>query len=331
MADVQSYFEKFHVEIRTDYEMNKTLRDKRDIILAKIKKHVDESSLPRFERILQGSYIMGTGIVPQPGEDYDIDIGLAFHVNVADYPEPNVVRGWMLDAVGEHTADVQNRGPCIRVNYRDRFHVDLVVYGRESVNAHEHLRLGHKSRGWIPADPHGLRSYVDEAREPFGTTKDSATQTDQLRRVIRYLKRWNDHAIPNPSSDKPTGIALTMLAIKALPSPCVRWFDNSSDDAAALDRIACHAETLFPRISATKPTPEHEDLFSGICDASISELRDRFTTLRATLRAVAANADPHEACKALAEVFGPDFPIPKQSETGRSSNAPAIITSSASA
>jgi hypothetical protein len=36
MANVQKYFEKFHEAIRTDYETNKELRDKRDIILDKI-------------------------------------------------------------------------------------------------------------------------------------------------------------------------------------------------------------------------------------------------------------------------------------------------------
>lgn len=33
MANLQKYFEKFHENIRTDYDMSSTLRDKRDIIL----------------------------------------------------------------------------------------------------------------------------------------------------------------------------------------------------------------------------------------------------------------------------------------------------------
>ena len=33
MANVQKYFEQFHDTIRTDYEMNSTLREKKDIIL----------------------------------------------------------------------------------------------------------------------------------------------------------------------------------------------------------------------------------------------------------------------------------------------------------
>ena len=49
MANVQKYLEQFHQKIRTDYEMSETLRDKRDIIINRIRKHLAEK-LPNEDR-----------------------------------------------------------------------------------------------------------------------------------------------------------------------------------------------------------------------------------------------------------------------------------------
>src|SRR4051794_29827650 len=62
MAKLQRYFEQFHEKIRADYDMNKTLREKKDIILNRIRKHLKENGRPSFDELLQGSYRMGTGV-----------------------------------------------------------------------------------------------------------------------------------------------------------------------------------------------------------------------------------------------------------------------------
>ena len=47
MADIQKQFEKFHDTIRIDYELSKPLREKRDIILNRIRKHLKDN-VPRL-------------------------------------------------------------------------------------------------------------------------------------------------------------------------------------------------------------------------------------------------------------------------------------------
>jgi hypothetical protein len=62
MADVQKYLEQFHKEIRMDYDLSSTLAEKRDIILKRIHDYLKENSKPSFNEMLQGSYIVKTGI-----------------------------------------------------------------------------------------------------------------------------------------------------------------------------------------------------------------------------------------------------------------------------
>src|SRR5439155_11546670 len=97
MARVQRQFEKFHEVIRTDYEMNTTLREKRDIIVERVLKHLVEKQRPGFELLLQGSYKMKTGVVPIGDLEFDIDVGLRFKTSSREYGA-TTVRAWVLEA-----------------------------------------------------------------------------------------------------------------------------------------------------------------------------------------------------------------------------------------
>ena len=59
MANLQKQFEKFHCTIKVDKE---ELKDKRDIIVDKIKDSLKKSGYPIPKLFNQGSYIYGVGI-----------------------------------------------------------------------------------------------------------------------------------------------------------------------------------------------------------------------------------------------------------------------------
>src|SRR5690349_14522148 len=110
MANVQKQFEQFHAIIRTDYEMNETLREKRDFLLDKIRAHLRKNGRPGFKRISQGSYKMKTGVVPIEDLEYDIDVGLRFAFTENDHTAKEV-RGWIFEAVKDHpTKSVEEKG-----------------------------------------------------------------------------------------------------------------------------------------------------------------------------------------------------------------------------
>ncbi|MCI0627736.1 MAG: nucleotidyltransferase [Acidobacteria bacterium] len=330
MADVQRYFEQFHDTIRTDYEMNRTLREKKDIIVTLLRRRFQEEDRPAFQELLQGSYSqpVRTGVCPIAGLEFDIDVGLRFGFSANDY-EASDVRKWVLKAVEGHTNRVEDKGPCIRVGYADGFHVDLVPYAVWNAGGVEQFRLAHRTKGWRPADPPALLKHIKRARELFADTEDSRTNTDQLRRITRYLKRWYDEAIPVESDAKPSGLAFLLLAIDHL-QPTKSW-DGRPDDRKALWQVANYSSIILRRLTAFKPTPEYEDMFSSLSDKHMGDLKSCFQSLGNALTYAELEVDPVKACQRLQDVLGADFPVPEPERTAKRTSAPAIVTSSSSA
>jgi len=329
MADIQKYFEQFHKAIRIDYDTSQPLRDKRDIILARIRRHLKEHDRPTFAELLQGSYALKTGVVPIERLEYDIDVGLRFSIRETDYSAKDV-RGWVFEAVDGHTDSVEEMGPCVRVTYADGYHVDLVAYATwADAVKQEQFRLAHLKKGWRPADPPRLLRAVETAMEPFAETEDSLTSTNQFRRVVRYLRRWMDEALPEESDAKPIGLAFVLLAARHLV-PARTW-DGKAWDLKALQGLATFAGNIPGRIVALKPSPEYEDVFGKLDEDAMEALKARFLTLTADLAKADGEADPVEACRLIKKHLGRDFPIPTREETGKKTSAPAIITSSSSA
>ena len=144
MANVQPQFEQFHQRIRTDYDSNQTLREKKDIIVQRVKDHLMRSKRPACEEFIQGSYKMKVGICALKGAEFDIDVGLRFSFAETEYTSTEV-RKWVFEAVDGHTQEVEEKGACIRVRYQDGYHVDLVSYARwDDTLGREQYRLAHK-------------------------------------------------------------------------------------------------------------------------------------------------------------------------------------------
>jgi hypothetical protein len=331
MADVQKQFEQFHATIRVDYEMGANLREKRDIIVAKIERYLEQHGHPSCRVLLQGSYKMKTGVKPIAELEYDLDIGLRFDLDESAHSAAEV-RGWVLEAVRGHTQNVEDKGPCIRVNYEAGFHLDLVVFAvSEEDNGTERYRLAHRTKGWRPADPPGLLEYVSDYHTTrFAGTEDAATRMDQFRRCVRCLRRWNDVQMPFDNDGKPTGLGLVLLAIQQELKRAI-YLDGRSDDRGALAEFTRRIATTIGRVGATKPTPEFEDMFGRLTEQDMADFKGRMAKLADALVFAGATPDPVEACRRLQSVFGQDFPVPEPVDTARRTHAPAIVTPVASA
>ena len=327
MAKLQRQFEKFHKNIKVKKD---ELIEKRRIILDKIGKSLKEKKYPSFDLINQGSYIYGVGIKPiSDDQEYDIDVGLAFKIKSDEYKSTDV-RNWVYDAIKDHTENVEEKGPCIRVRYQAGYHVDLICYANNDSEESENFKLAHKDGSWKDSDPKGLRNYIKDKRKTFSNSKDSSG-SDQLKRVVRYLKRWNDKALPEESNDKPVGLALLLFCIETLTEP-VFEYDGQLDDLNALKRISFFA-SLQSKISVNKPTPEYEDIFGKISNTGMNELIIRFSNLDEALQKAQDEESLKVACKILRDEFGDDFPLDEDEpeDDYKKTKSPAIITSSSSA
>jgi len=352
MTELQKYFEDLHDKIKLEDE-NEVLREKRDIVLNKLKRRLREifeereETPPTFDHFNRGSYAMGTGIVPI-NSDYDIDVGLLFDVCKDDYPDPVIVKKWVHDALDGHTDEVTIMQPCVRVQYHlegePAYHVDLAVYSHDG-NIEESLYLARgkpystpERKIWELTDPKGL---IEAIKNRF----DDPDDRTQFRRVIRCLKRWKDVQFPSDGNAAPIGIGITVAAYY--------WFEPKRelidriknkyryDDLNALRSFVCqmlgrfvvmyHEGEQAERLTVNLPVRPYNDLFEKMTNLQMANFKRKLEDLDETLEEVEhQEADPVEACKKLQSQFGDEFPVPETSETAQK-KAPAIVSSSASA
>lgn len=343
MADLQRQFEQFHEDIALERKREiATLVEKRERILTRLSEGVarqrrDGAKIPSYSHRNQGSYAMGTGIKPLDG-DYDIDVALTFDASKDDYPNPIAVKRWVYDALLGHTKEVRMREPCVTVVYQSEgepvYHVDLAVYVKDEAHdgksylARGKLGSGPEHRSWEESDP---SAFIDAIEARFS----DADERGQLRRVVRYLKRWKDEQFSSEGQEAPRGIALTACAYEWFQPAIVRdrvantHFD---DDMQALERLTSTMLARYSgdRLSVALPVPPYDDLFARMSNVQLRTMKDKLLALRDALVAARAEFDPHAAAKAIAEHLGKDFPIPDPSSTG-TKRAAAIVTSGHSA
>lgn len=330
MADVQKQFEEFHEKIRMDFDMASELREKREAVLKRIRKYLKDNDLPSFRELGQGSYTMKTGTKPIADLEFDIDIGLRFDFHESEHTAEEV-RGWVYEAVKEHTKRIEKKKPCIRVSYEAGYHIDVTCYAVWDEAGKDQYRLARKDTGWTVADPPALLAYVNDFRESnFADTEDNGTKTDQFRRNVRALRRWNDVRAPYESKSKPVGLAFVLLAVQR-PLTRVTFLDGRPDDRQSLATFARSVANTVGRVVAKKPTPIYDDLLHRLSDEEMDEFKKAMGKLADALDFAGVTADPVKACQKLREVFGDDFPVPEAKDTASKTRTPAIVTSSSSA
>jgi hypothetical protein len=308
----QTRFQRFHEAIKLgNTDENATLREKREAVL----KRMRDKGLT-FTWLNQGSYAMGTGVVPVEA-DFDIDVGVIFTGN-ARPADPLAVKQLVFDSVLGHTPNVEWRRHCIRVQYvkagEATYHVDLPVYWKDCWSGaltlavgKQHSGVGHKE--WQEADPQGL---VDRV-----TSHLVGEDRWQFRRVIRYLKRWKDIQFPAMGNAAPVGIGITIAALSRF-SPAKDLFATTSagyDDLEALINLVNRMHGSFSTIwhdgeNATRlvqqlPVKPYKDVFDRMSNQQMKEFKERLATLASHLDAAKRTGRVDE----LVRAFGTDFPV----------------------
>ena len=328
MPTLQTAFNDFHDTIKlSDIDENATLREKRDILLDKLKSKIS-SEAASYTHFNQGSYAMHTGINPDD-DDFDIDVGLKFDVDKDDYPDPTVLKKWVKDALEGHTKSVEIKKPCVTVKYqRDGeaiYHVDFAIYAADNADGKMYLARGkefsdEENKFWEESDPQELIRLV---REKF-----DGADAKQFRRVIRYLKKWKTQKFDSEGHAAPTGIALTMLAYNHfLPDYTEDVFSDNArsynDFEAFRDLVKSirndfvvefdEDNKICRSIKVKIITPPYNDLFEKMTLKQKTAFYNEVVKMEDILDKVAdkiANKEPlSEQCELLQDLFGSDFPI----------------------
>jgi hypothetical protein len=334
MADLQRYFIEFNDTIRlAPYDENAQLREKRDLLLKELRENLAED-VPVFRQFNQGSYAMNTGTNP-PGGNYDIDVGLVFACDRERYSDPVELKRRVLRALERPNRTVRIRRPCVTVEYiKDGevdYHIDLAIYVERRDGVGLDLAVGREScardkRIWQQNDPEGL---IDKINTRFG-----GEHAAQMRRAIRYLKRWRDHRYPD--GDGPISVALTVAAYHWF-SPQLDLFSKKPIDVQALKQFVTNmlgqfratlsreGRTVY-RLVVVSPVVTYPDLLADVTDVQMAVLRERLQTLEAKLQQAIDEPLPETACGILRSQFGPEFPVPTAAQTAKTVAAPYVHT-----
>ncbi len=203
MANCNHLFSNFNSVIRLTDARREKLRTTRNL-LRNIIEHYFSENKPAYSPTFhaQGSYVMDTIINPVD-EDYDLDDGVYFngHLDSDQRPNPSTIHEWVMNSIGNHTDTVIDKNTCIRVVYKEGYHIDLPMY--YFVNDPE---LAHKAKGWILSNPIEFIVWFEvraksgfnpdfiletKMHEEYGKWLEDIRKSDvQLRRIVRYLKAW---------------------------------------------------------------------------------------------------------------------------------------------
>jgi len=327
---LQSAFFKFHESIKLhDKEDNEELRAKRDMLTKELKKYLEKKSEEdeNFPKITfsienQGSYSMGTGNKPLDDEDYDIDVMILFNISKDEY-SPLEVKKWVYNALDKQIRKVKYKKPCVRVQYHkdgvELFHVDLALYANDNEDDKTYLSRGKptsatEDKKWEVANPKLLK-------EKINNKFSDVDERSQMKRNIRYLKRWKDVKFKNTVDGKPTGIALTALAYNLFQPQMVRdAFDSSvkPNDLLALKNLVSDIINEFDwsgSIQVNLPVEPFNNLFEKMKNNQQKTFKERLESLESALQRTINEPDPHEASKILQRQFGEDYPEIEKDES----------------
>lgn len=318
---LQSEFKQFNDKIRADFSVKQELGEKRDILIQKLQ---NNSELPSFTVLNQGSYAMCTGIEPEDEQEYDIDVALKFAANKDDY-DPMQLKNKICDILKEHTDyGAKIKKPCVTVTYKkdgeSAFHVDLVTYlydDKKNSDSQLYIAKGidsnEDSKKWEKADPKGLVDYIKDGVE-------KGEKRDQFRRVTRYLKKWKSRNFISTGNANPPSIGITLIAVDNF----IFYKDN---DLEALINVVNKINGKFNfkkttekgrnlyRINLCLPYSLNfeygNDIFVKMSDCQMTDFKDKIQKLSDSLFEVKNELDEQEQYKLLNKIFGDDFKVPE--------------------
>lgn len=308
MASTHNLFKRFNDTIKLTEAKKDELRVSRDAIRDDIKGWLSENGKGGSSFRLQGSFAMNTTMNPINGDEFDIDDGLYLDEykdsDETMWPASPTAHDWVVSAVSGRTSKAPiNKQACVRISYGHGYHVDVPIY----IEHNGRTYLANTADGWIESDASGFVDWFNERNDSDG----------QLKRIVRFLKRWKDYR------DVPLkGVELTILAAKNYSGA------RGRDDDAVRYTVESITSALNASFSCVKPVASWEDLFEGASATKKRTILDELDLLASELRAAADAPDQESASEHLKKVFGEDFPKgdpPSKTAGYVTTSSPAVL------
>lgn len=300
MANTHSLFQSYNSNIRLNKTNRNLLVKGKKALKTKIKNHFEDTGMTKPKLRGQGSFSMDTILNQLPDKDYDVDYGVYIQsysdVSQDDWPTTSTVHKWIKDAVDGHTSTPPvDKNTCVRVIYKDDYHIDLPAYILKDDIAY----LAHKANGWIESDPKSFTEWFEEK------VKDNGAQ---LRRVVRYLKGWKDYQNRTQKTVDMSGLAITILVAENF------YASTDRDDKSLLGTLTSIIDRLESNFRCDKPVIPNENLFEGYTSTKADGIIDNLKKLQNAIEKALGKDCELEASKELIKKLGDRFPEGKKLE-----------------
>jgi hypothetical protein len=328
---LKKQFKDFYDEICI-HEESEDLKEKRNILQKDIEdkfpgemeEHNIELKKSDIEIFDQGSYKYSTTI---KSSVIDRDVAIMIPLNIEENSDPRKIKGYLRDAVNHVAArTVKIKEPCVNVSYYENgtewMHIDLPLYA--SYNNEVYLARGKEFS----------ENYLWEIADPKGLNEDLCSKinnNDQLRRVIRYIKKWRNDKYENSILDHevPPSIGLTYLACDCFVSSVTEEGEN---DLCALQQTMSNMMNKFiltyqdgnlikADISRCLPVKPFTDIFQKMKDASdiygVTFYNRLSKAVQNLTNAVNVESE-HDAGNYVKKVLGDEFKVPAKQTSSSS-------------
>jgi len=289
MLDFHSEFRKFDEKIQLSESKKEKMRISRDAIentIVDYHKDILKVREPSFKA--QGSFVINTALNPIANEEVDMDYGIYLNDQPDDMDEwitPRKAHERILEALKGHTQDESvSKTNCVRVLYRNFYHLDLPIY----IIFNEKAYLAQtKQNSWIHSD----------ARE-FQDWYYSNRNDEMLSRIVRYVKAWRDN-----TKSKLKSLEITIATV------IYANLERKRDDLVLYDTVTNIVNELSIRRSIYKPVAPFEDLWDGYSESDIDEILKELRLFRDDLHIALNSSTNKKGSVILREIFGDRFPI----------------------
>lgn len=331
MGKLQKEFSQFHDTIKLGtFEENKSLREKRDLLINELAKSLEGEVIPgtetklTFTKFDQGSYAMNTGIIPKD-DDYDIDVGIIFDIKNSEY-DSKKLKQLVYKALNKVAKrNVTYNRPCVTVKYATGYHVDLAIYAKNDGDIH--IAWGKESSNehiWFKSAPKELKDWI-------ASVSNAAKESEQFRRCVKALKKWKANVFTSNGNTAPPSIGITIQARNAFTY-------HEDNDFEALISIVRNMKGAFTQtvelvddkfisvrgIEVQLPVEPYKDVYYKMTAKQKNNFYDKVDALLEALESAFNKDSDHEACKILRKIFGNDFPLTEDSKA--TTTAPYIPT-----
>ena len=173
----------------------------------------------------QGSLRTGTTVKPLSEQEYDLDLVCELNITWEKYDPVhilNVIEN-RLKENGKYAPLLERKNRCIRINYANEFHMDVLPACPDCLKNHGCVKVpDRKASEWKDSNPKGyaewfenrsriLHEILAKAMEPL-PKPEPAHRKPPLKRAIQLMKRYRDIAYEGNPEMAPISIILTTLA-----------------------------------------------------------------------------------------------------------------------